>query len=159
MGTTPDGIGDEKLTLRCHFCQTWNRVIAAKAADRPKCGNCSRALLLDRPYILIDEAFDRTIAESDLPVLVDFFADWCGPCKQMAPAIDELAAKYEGRALIGKLNTDKSPKAAQAHQIKGIPTVIVFTKGQVSVRQSGAMPLAALEKMLEPFVQTLPASS
>jgi len=159
MGTTSVPTGEAKLTLQCHFCQAWNRVIAAKAADRPKCGKCGRGLLLDRPYILIDDAFDRTIAESDLPVLVDFFADWCGPCKQMAPAIDQLAAKYEGRALIGKLNTDKSPKAAAAHQIKGIPTVIVFTKGSVAVRQSGAMPLAALEKMLEPYVTAPPASS
>src|SRR5215210_2069210 len=102
--TTPTETGAKNVTVRCQFCETWNRVLAAKAADRPKCGKCARPLLLDRPYILTDDTFDRTIAESDLPVFVDFFADWCGPCKQMAPAVDELAAKYEGRALIAKLN-------------------------------------------------------
>jgi thioredoxin 2 len=156
--TTPTGTAAKKVTLRCQFCETWNRVIAEKAANRPKCGKCARPLLLDRPYILTDETFARTIAESDIPVMVDFFADWCGPCKQMAPAVDQLAANYQGRALVAKLNTDKSPKTAQAHQIQGIPTVVVFVGGAVSVRQSGAMPLAALEKLL-PLVETPPASS
>lgn len=156
--TTPTATGGETVTVRCPFCETWNRVIAAKAANRPKCGKCARPLLLDRPYILTDDTFARTIADTDLPVLVDFFADWCGPCKQMAPAIDQLAAKYQGQALVAKLNTDKSPKTAQAHQVQGIPTVIVFKAGKVTARQSGAMPLAALETLLGPLAETPPAS-
>jgi thioredoxin 2 len=161
MGATtpPTGTEAKKLTLQCHFCQTWNRVIAAKATNRPKCGKCARPLLLDRPYTLTDDTFARTIAESDVPVLVDFFADWCGPCKQMAPAVDKLAAEYEGQALVAKLNTDKAPKTAQGHQIQGIPTVIVFTKGAVAVRQSGALPYPALEKLLTPHIEKPPASS
>ena len=157
--TTPAETGAQKVTVRCPFCQTWNRVLAEKATDRPKCGKCGRPLLFDRPYILTDETFDRTIAESDLPVLVDFFADWCAPCKQMAPHVDQLAAKYQGRALVAKLNTDKSPATAAGHQIKGIPTVIVFTGGKAGTRQSGALPLAALEKMLEPLAGAPPPSS
>ena len=157
--TTPPPTDTKKVTVRCQFCETWNKVLAAKTANRPKCGKCGRPLLLDRPYILTDETFDRTVAESDLPVMVDFYADWCGPCKQMAPAVDQLAANYQGRALIAKLNTDKSPKTAQAHQIQGIPTVIVFAAGKVGVRQSGAMPLPALEKLVAPFIATPPASS
>ncbi len=140
----------KKLTLLCPFCQTWNRVDAARAADRPKCGKCARPLLLDRPYILNDDSFARTIAESEVPVLVDFYADWCGPCKQMAPAVDQLAAKYEGSALVAKLNTDKSPRTAAAHGIRGIPTVIVFDGGKIVSQKSGAMPLATLETMLNP---------
>jgi thioredoxin 2 len=136
------------VTVRCAFCQTWNRVDAARAADRPKCGKCARPILLDRPLKLDDETFARTVEGSALPVLVDFYADWCGPCKSMAPAVDALAAKYQGRALVAKLDTDASPQTAGRFQIRGIPTVIVFEKGQVTRKQSGAMPLSALEAVL-----------
>ena len=137
-----------KLTIRCQFCDTWNRIDASRAADRPKCGNCGKPMLLDRPVTLTDDTFSRTIAEAEIPVLVDFYADWCGPCKMMAPYIDELGAKYLGRALVAKLNTDLSPKTAQAHQIQGIPTVIVFDHGRIAARQSGAVKLPQLEDLL-----------
>ena len=148
MPDAPSTDETKKLTLRCQFCETWNRVDATRAGDRPKCGKCAKPLLLDRPYALTDDSFARTIAESDLPVLVDFYADWCGPCKQMAPAIDALAAKHQGKVLVAKLNTDKAPRTASAHQIQGIPTVMVFDHGLLLARQSGAMPLAALEQMV-----------
>jgi thioredoxin 2 len=143
----PPGSETRKLTLRCPFCETWNRVDAARATDRPKCGKCARPLLLDRPYTLTDDTFARTVAEAEVPVLVDFYADWCGPCKQMAPAVDQLAAKHQGSLLVAKLNTDKSPVTAKTYQVQGIPTVIVFDHGLVIARQSGAMPLGALEQM------------
>ena len=146
MSPAPETTQTKKLTLRCQFCETWNRVDAARAADRPKCGKCARPLLLDRPYTLTDETFARTIADAELPVLVDFHADWCGPCKMMAPAVDQLAAKYQGSLLVAKLNTDKAPVTAQAHQIQGIPTVIVFDRGKIVGRQSGAIMLPALEQ-------------
>ena len=138
----------KKLTLRCQFCETWNRIDAARAADRPKCGKCSKPMLLDRPIKLDDETFQRTIAESEIPVVVDFYADWCGPCKMMAPFVDELAAKYVGRALVAKLDTDRSQQAAAPFGIRGIPTTIVFKDGKVVVQKAGAMPLAGLEQLL-----------
>ena len=138
----------ERVTVRCQFCQTWNRVDAARVSDRPKCGNCGRPMLLDRPVHLGDEDFQRTIAETDIPVLVDFYADWCGPCKVMAPAVDELAGRYQGRALVAKLDTDRAQRTAMGFGIRGIPTVIVFKGGKEAARQTGAVPLQTLEGLL-----------
>ncbi len=136
------------LTLRCQFCDTWNRVVAARAADKPKCGKCNRPLLLDRPWPLNDESFERTVAETEVPVIVDVYADWCGPCKMMAPHVDTLAAKMQGRALVAKLNSDLSPKTAERFQIRGIPTVLVFRGGKETRRQTGAVGLAQLEELV-----------
>ena len=136
-------------TLRCQFCETWNRVDVARAANRPKCGKCERPILLDRPLALDDASFARTVEGSGVPLLVDFYADWCGPCKAIAPAVDALAAKHEGRALVAKLNTDRAPETAARFQIRGIPTVIVFAAGREAARQTGALPLAGLETLLQ----------
>jgi thioredoxin 2 len=136
------------LTLRCQFCDTWNRVDASRAADRPKCGNCKRPILLDRPWMLTQDSFDRTIAETEVPVLVDFYADWCGPCKVMAPAVDQLAAANTGRALVAKLNTDLAQATSQRFNVRGIPTTIVFRNGQEAKRVTGAVPYAELAKLI-----------
>lgn len=137
------------MTLRCQFCGTWNRVDAARAAEGPRCGECKKPMLVDRPVKLDDDSFERTIRESEIPVLVDFYADWCGPCKIMAPAVDEIASRYRGRALVAKLDTDHSRRTAGGFQIMGIPTVIVFQGGAEVARQTGAVPLAALEALLK----------
>jgi thioredoxin 2 len=149
MSASPDTqTSSLAITLQCQFCLTWNRVDAHRAADRPKCGKCARPMLLDRPVKLTDDTFARTIESTDVPVLVDFYADWCGPCKMMAPSVDQLASKMTGRALIAKLDTDASPQTAQRFVIRSIPTVIVFRRGAETARQSGVVPLAALERML-----------
>jgi thioredoxin 2 len=123
-------------------------VDAARAADRPKCGKCARPLLLDRPVPLGDEEFSRTISDSEVPVLVDFYADWCGPCKIMAPIVDEIAAQYQGRALVAKVNTDRAQSTAASFDIRNIPTTIVFQNGREVARQIGALPKPALEQLL-----------
>lgn len=105
-------------------------------------------MLVDRPIALNDETFARTIAESDVPVLVDFYADWCGPCKMMAPFVDELARERQGQVLIAKLDTDRSQRTAQGFNIRGIPTTIVFKNGKEAARQTGAMPKKGLEDLL-----------
>ncbi|MFI5248932.1 MAG: thioredoxin [Gemmatimonadales bacterium] len=145
---TPGTDTRKHLTVRCQFCEAWNRVDAARAQDRPKCGKCGRPMLLDRPVPLSDDTFRRTIDGSEIPVLVDFYADWCGPCKQMAPAVDAVAAANRGRALVGKLDTDRAPRTASEFQIRGIPTVIVFSGGREVARQSGAVPQPVLEALL-----------
>ena len=138
----------EKLTVRCQFCNTWNRIEAAKVTAGPRCGKCGRPILLERPLLLNDDTFSRTISESDVPVAVDFYADWCGPCRMMAPAVDALAAHLQGKALIGKLNTDHSSRTASGFNIRGIPTTIVFRGGKEVARQSGALPLEGLKQLM-----------
>ena len=106
-------------------------------------------MLLDRPWILNQESFDRTIEETDVPVLVDFYADWCGPCKMMAPDVDKLAAARIGTALVAKLNTDLAQPTSQRFNVRGIPTTIVFRDGKESGRVTGAVPYAELERLLK----------
>jgi thioredoxin 2 len=145
---TPTTTAPKHLTLKCQFCETWNRIDAQRVSDRPKCGKCERPILLDRPFVLTEETFARTIAESELPVFVDFYADWCGPCKMMAPFVDELALRNQGAALVAKLDTDRAPRIAEQYGIRGIPTSIVFVGGKEGARQTGAVQLAGLEALL-----------
>jgi thioredoxin 2 len=138
----------QKLTVRCQFCNTWNRIDADKVTAGPKCGKCANPILLERPIALDDETFTRTITESDVPVAVDFYADWCGPCRMMAPAVDALASQLQGKALVGKLNTDNSARTASGFNIRGIPTTIVFKGGKEVARQSGAMQIEGLRQLM-----------
>ncbi|MDP3775032.1 MAG: thioredoxin [Gemmatimonadales bacterium] len=105
--------------------------------------------MLDRPYPVTDEEFDRVIGEAEVPVVVDFYADWCGPCKIMAPIFDEIAAAYSGRLLVAKLDTDRNQRTSERFGIRGIPTLIVFTGGREVARQVGAVPKATLVSLLE----------
>lgn len=136
------------ITLPCAACGRWNRIAARRMTDGPKCGVCAAPMHLERPVHLEDATFDRVINETTLPVLVDFYADWCGPCRMMAPAIDELARTSAGQTLVAKLDTDAAQKVAARYQIRGIPTVIVFRDGREARRQSGVMPLTALREMV-----------
>ena len=145
-------IETKRVTLRCQFCDTWNRIDVARATDKPKCGNCGKPMLFDRPIKLDDETFTRTLQEAEVPVLVDFYADWCGPCKMMAPFVDELAAQYQGKAIVAKLDTDRAPRAPQPFGIRGIPTTIVFKGGKEVGRRVGAVPKAGLEELLKPHL-------
>jgi thioredoxin 2 len=136
------------VTLPCPACGRWNRVAAGRISDGPKCGVCAAPLHLDHPVLLSDATFDRVIAETTLPVLVDFYADWCGPCRMMAPAVDELARGSAGKALVAKLDTEAAQRTAARFQIRGIPTVIVFRNGREVRRESGVMTLSGLRGML-----------
>ena len=135
--------------MACPFCGRLNRVNLARAADRPKCGECSRPILLDRPVSLSDADFDRVIADAQVPVLVDFYADWCGPCKMVAPIMDELARSRLGSVLVAKLDTDRNQQTAQRFQISSIPTVMVFKDGKVAAKQVGALPRPGYESLID----------
>src|SRR5919201_273126 len=117
-------------TVACPFCTTLNRVDMERVADRPKCGNCGRPILLDRPVAVGDTNFDQVIGDTTVPVIVDFYADWCGPCKVMTPLLDDVAHRRAGRMLVLKLDTDSNPATQQRFGIRGIPTLIVFRGGK-----------------------------
>lgn len=140
--------GERRATLRCAFCLKLNRLDMDRAADRPKCGDCGRPFLLDRPIKVGGEDLDRLVRESDVPVLVDFYADWCGPCKIMAPVLDELAADRVGKILVAKLDTDANPQVSGSFGIRSIPTLILFKGGAEVARKTGAVPRSALDEML-----------
>ena len=141
--------GGRKATLRCVFCLKLNRVDMERAVDRPVCGDCGRPFLLDRPVKVGGDDLERLVREAGVPVLVDFYADWCGPCKIMAPVLDALAADHVGEILVAKLDTDANPQVSAAHGIRGIPTLILYRSGAEVARQTGAVPRSTLDEMLD----------
>lgn len=142
-----------KVLVRCPFCGKLNRVEAARARNRPKCGECGRPILLDRPITITDADMERVLEETGIPVVVDFYADWCQPCKIMAPVFDELANEHMGRILFTKLDTDRNPQASMRYGIRGIPTLIVFRNGSEVARQVGAVPKQQLSRILDEALQ------
>ncbi|HSR14798.1 MAG TPA: thioredoxin [Gemmatimonadales bacterium] len=135
--------------VRCPLCLSLNRVDLARVSQGPSCGNCQRPLLLDRPIPVSDEDFERIVRETEVPVVVDFYADWCGPCRMMAPALDEFASERSGQVLVLKLNTDQNPVTPQRFAIRGIPTLIVFRQGQEVGRNVGLTTAAQMAALVE----------
>jgi thioredoxin 2 len=138
----------KRVVVMCIFCGTANRVDLSRLSEGPRCGSCGRPIRLDRPLPVTDAAFDKVIAGSSVPVLVDFYADWCGPCKVMAPVLDDFARRHLGEVLVLKLDTDAHPATPARFGIKGIPTLIAFEHGREIRRQVGAVQAADLEKLV-----------
>jgi thioredoxin 2 len=128
-----------RITVACPFCGRLNRIDAGRVADQPRCGECRRPILVDRPVKVSGAAFDAVIGGTDVPVLVDFYADWCGPCKTMAPLLDDIAVARAGELLVAKLDTDKDPALSARFGIRGIPTLILFREGNEVARSTGAI--------------------
>ena len=136
------------VTIRCPFCERLNRVDLARATAGPKCGPCGRPLLLDRPVKATEADFDETIRTASVPVLVDCYADWCGPCRMMAPALDDLAREHLGELLVLKLDTDRNQALSMRLGIRGIPTLIVFRDGREVGRHVGVAQLTQLRTLV-----------
>lgn len=131
------------LHIVCPSCGAKNRVPRERLAESPDCGNCSTPLMAAKPMDVSAEVFDRYIAGTELPVVVDCWAAWCGPCKSMAPHYEKAAgALPEVRFL--KLDTDLAPQQSARYAIRSIPTLLLFLDGQEIARQSGAMPAQAI---------------
>jgi thioredoxin 2 len=129
----------ESLHLVCPNCQAVNRVPAARLEHGPHCGQCRQPLFAGQPVELNAGTFAKVIGRNDIPVLVDFWAPWCGPCKMMAPWFAEAAGLLEPRVRLAKLNTEEEQGLAAQYGIRGIPTLILFKGGHELARQSGAM--------------------
>jgi thioredoxin 2 len=142
------GTTTRKVTVRCSSCGRMNRVDLNRLANGPKCGGCGTPLPLDRPLHATGADFDQTIGSAEVPVLVDFYADWCGPCHMMAPTLDALAADKKGQVLVLKVDTEKDPALATRFDIRGLPTVVAFKDGKESGRQVGVAQRPVLERLL-----------
>ena len=137
-----------RLNVACAHCLATNRVPAARLAEDPVCGRCGKALLDGRPVSLNDANFDRFTQHTELPVLVDFWAPWCGPCVGMAPQFDLAARQLKGRALLVKVDSDANPATASRFGIRSIPTLVRLEGGREKSRQSGALQAAQIVSLM-----------
>ena len=133
----------------CTSCGALNRLPEDKPALEAKCGKCHNTLFKGAPVNLNDNNFSGFLQKSDLPVVVDFWAEWCGPCKMMAPAFHQAAGELEPKVILAKLDTDANQKAGGAYNIRGIPTIIMFKKGEEVARKSGAMSAPQIKGWVE----------
>ena len=129
----------ESLHLVCPHCQAINRVPAERLSHAPSCGQCHRPLFTGQPLELNAARFEQHLSHTDIPLLVDFWAPWCGPCKMMAPQFAQAAGLLEPRLRLAKVNTEAEPALGSRYGIRSIPTLVLFKKGRELARQPGAM--------------------
>ena len=133
----------------CPHCDAVNRVPSERLTENPVCGKCRKPLFAGSPVALTDSNFDRHLSRNDLPLVVDFWAPWCGPCKMMAPAYEQAAGQIEPRARLVKVDTEQNQMLAQRFAIRSIPTLSVFRNGQQVASQPGAMNLPQLLQWIQ----------
>lgn len=149
-------MAQEDLILRCTKCGTKNRVSKVRLGERPICGKCKEPLRVSgaesSPVDVNDQTFNHEVLSHDGPVLVDCWAPWCGPCRMVAPVLDQLASEYVGRIKIAKLNTDENPVTASQYGIQSIPTMLLFKNGQLTGQLVGAQPKQEIERQIRPLL-------
>ena len=138
---------DTRLHASCPHCGATNRVPAARIDERPSCGRCGQPLLDGQVLALSDADFDAIAMATDRPMVVDFWAAWCGPCQMMAPAFKQAAQQLGQGALLVKVDTDANPQLAQRFAIRSIPTLVKIVQGREVARHSGAQPAGAIVQM------------
>lgn len=139
----------QPIHLVCPHCDAVNRIPANKLIDNPHCGRCKERLFTGAPVELTDRTFDKHLKRNDIPLVVDFWAAWCGPCKMMAPHFKTLTAQMEPHLRFAKLDTGQAQRVAARYNIRSIPTVAIFRNGRELARQAGAMDAGRLRQWIE----------
>ena len=141
------------MNIRCGACGAINRVPESRAGERARCGECKAPLTAATgPVAITDATFDATVLGATTPVLIDCWADWCGPCHMLAPTIDALARDYAGRVLVGKLDVDANPRTAGRFDIRGIPALLLLRGGELVDRLVGVQPRGVIDAHLQPLL-------
>ncbi len=147
----------DSYMMRCNNCGTKNRIPTDKIGSVAKCGKCrapinTDELAIEKPVIVTDDDFEANVLKASLPVLLDCWAPWCGPCKMIGPVMDELAGEWKGRIKICKLNTDENPVISTKYQINSIPTMLIFDNGQLKDTLVGALPKQHIVQKMTPYL-------
>ena len=152
----PAATNERTVQCACPACLRRVRVPVARLADEPRCPACKHALLPGKPLALDEQSFDAFLERSGLPVVVDFWASWCGPCRSFAPVVEAAAAELAPHVLVAKLNTEEAPLVARRLQIRSIPTIALFEAGREVARQSGALSREQLRHWIASHTVTAP---
>ena len=149
-------MAQEHLIVTCTKCGVKNRISKTRLGERPICGKCKEPLTVSgvesSPVDVEDQTFNHEVLSHHGPVLVDCWAPWCGPCRMVAPILDQLASEYAGRLKIVRLNTDENPVTASQYGIRSIPTMLLFKNGQLTGQIVGAQPKQEIEKQIQPIL-------
>jgi thioredoxin 2 len=141
-------VGSESVHATCPGCGKTIRIPAGRLQDAPRCPACRHGIFTGSPIALDDRSFDAFLCGNDLPVLVDFWAPWCAPCRAFAPVVEQAAQLLSSHAIIAKVNSDEAPTVSQRHQIRSIPTIALFKNGREVARKTGTLPLSELMRWL-----------
>ncbi len=143
----------DPVVIACPSCHTLVRVPAGRLQEDPKCARCKESVQAEKPVTLDEGSFEAHVSKAGFPVLVDFWAPWCGPCRMMAPGLDKLAAERRSQLQVGKVNTDENPQLSGRFGIRGIPTLILFRDGAEVARQTGALDPTSLDRWVSQALQ------